>query len=567
MKKLSFKKLWIVSDKEKRARVEEFSPTETLVTGANRTGKSSFIKSIYAALGADPKKNNDKWLSAEPKLLMEFEINSEINYTLRIGNNVAFFDSNRQLTARHYGVTKAAISWAKLLDVEIQFPGKNGLINPWPVALFLPFYIDQDTGLNDTWSSFLGLEAYSNHKDTIVEFHTGIKPKDYYVAKAKRDEFSSQHAEKTKEREHIDFAEKKLGMLTIDNDLRFSVDGFEEEINRYLILQNSFNEKREKVRLEIRELQGKRTALLQERQIAAATLKELEADVAYLNKIDTSELICPTCNTVHNVSFANTLRLNGDAETCRDYLADTDEGIRKVTTSIEKKTNSIRTFDSEIEEINQILSKKRGELSLRSLLEHESSRIASSKLHEEKEKIDIDIGIINQSIKIFEKAMKEAQSKELRAEILDYYQTKLRSFCNKLNISAPPENIFLKIRPLIDDTGSEFPRLVLAYHYAILHVVAKYTSAIFAPIVFDTAQHQDQDDENINAMIRFAFEQRPAGTQFIFGGVGTYDFEFNGRTINTINKGQLLDDEVYDLCKEQIAPFVQQFLAADLIEK
>jgi hypothetical protein len=261
------------------------------------------------------------------------------------------------------------------------------------------------------------------------------------------------------------------------------------------------------------------------------------------------------------------LRLNGDAETCRDYLADTDEGIRKVTTSIEKKTNSIRTFDSEIEEINQILSKKRGELSLRSLLEHESSRIASSKLHEEKEKIDIDIGIINQSIKIFEKAMKEAQSKELRAEILDYYQTKLRSFCNKLNISAPPENIFLKIRPLIDDTGSEFPRLVLAYHYAILHVVAKYTSAIFAPIVFDTAQHQDQDDENINAMIRFAFEQRPAGTQFIFGGVGTYDFEFNGRTINTINKGQLLDDEVYDLCKEQIAPFVQQFLAADLIEK
>lgn len=563
MKKLSFKKLWIVSDKEKRARTEEFSDKETLVTGANRTGKSSFIKSIYASLGADPKKNNSKWLGAEPKLLMEFEVDGETNYTLRVGNNIAFFDANRQLRARHHGVTKAAISWAELLDVKVQFPGKNGLINPWPAALFLPFYIDQDTGLNDTWASFQGLEAYSRPKDTFVEFHTGLKPKAYYIAKAKKDEATSRHLDKGKEREHLDFASKRLEALTVDNDFQFSIEGFEREIERFLVLQNGFNEKREKVRLEIRNLQGKRTALLQERQLAAATLKELEADVAYLKKIDTSELVCPTCNTVHEVSFANALRLSGDAETCRDYLADTDEEIRKVTKSLEDKKKSLRAFESEIAEIEQVLGETRGEMSLRALLERESRRIAGDKLQEEKEKIDLEIGVIGEQIKGFEKEMKEAQSKKLHDEILEYYQTKLRAFCNKLNIAAPPEKIFLKIRPAIDDTGSEFPRLVLAYHYAILHVVAKYTSAVLAPIVFDTAQHQDQDRQNINAMIRFAFEERPEGTQFVFGGVETYDFDFEGHTINTTNKGRLLNEESYDECREQIAPFVEQFLAAD----
>ena len=563
MKKLSFKRLWIVSDKEKRARTEEFSDEETLVIGANRTGKSSFIKSIYASLGADPKKNNDKWLGSEPKLLMKFEVDGETNYTLRVGNNIAFFDSNRQMRARHHGITKAAISWTELLDVKVQFPGKRGLINPWPAALFFPFYIDQDTGLNDTWSSFYGLEAYTNPKDTFVDFHTGLKPKAYYIAKAKKDEAMSRQSDKSKEREHLEFAGKKLEVLTVDNDLEFSVEGFEREIERYLTLQNGFNEKREKVRLEIRELQGKRTSLLQERELAAATLKELEADVAYLKKIDTSELVCPTCNTVHEVSFANALRLSGDAETCRDYLAHTDEEVRKTTEKLQDKKVSLRAFEAEIAEIEQILGEKRGEMSLRTLLEHESRRIAGDKLHQEKAKIDAEIGEIDEQIKEFGKEMKEAQSKELRDEILEYYQTKLRAFSSLLNIAAPPEKIFLKIRPVIEDTGSEFPRLVLAYHYAILHVVAKYSSAVIAPIVFDTAQHQDQDRENINAMIRFAFEQRPEGTQFVFGGVETYDFEFKGHTINTKDKGRLLSEDCYDECKKQISPFVEQFLAAD----
>ena len=563
MKKLSFKKLWIVSDKEKKARAEFFSEKETLVTGANRTGKSSFIKSIYASLGADPKKNNDKWLGAEPKLLMEFNIEGETHYCLRVGNNIAFFDANRKMRARHYGVTKAAVSWAELLDVKVQFPGKSGLINPWPATLFLPFYIDQDTGLNDTWSSFSGLEAYSNAKDTLVEFHTGIKPKAYYIAKAKKDEAMSRRSDKEKEREHLEFAGKRLEALTIDNDLQFSVDGFERQIEHYLVLQNMFNEKREKVRLEIRDLQGQHTALHQERQLAAATLKELEADVAYLKKIDTRELVCPTCNTVHEVSFANTLRLSGDAETCRGYLTNTEEKIRDIVKKIDAKKQSFRAFETEIEAIERVLSEKRGGLSLRTLLEHESRRIAGDKLQEETDKINSEIYAIDKQVSGFEGEMKNAQSKELKEEVLEYYQTKLRAFCEKLNITAPPEKIFTKIRPTIDDTGSEFPRLILAYHYAILHVVAKYTSAVIAPIVFDTAQHQDQDRANINAMIRFAFEQRPAETQFIFGGVETYDFVFKGHTINTTNKGCLLNEDDYEECKEQIAPFLQQFLAAE----
>ena len=162
MKRLKFKKLWIVSDKEKSARVESLDQLETVVTshGVNRTGKSSFIKSLYAALGADPKKNNKDWEDLEVKLLLEFSLESTTYYSLRVGRNIAIFDSSKELVAAHYGISKSAETWATLLDAKIQFPGQSGgLVDPFPAAFFMPFYIDQDTGLNETWDSFQGLNA------------------------------------------------------------------------------------------------------------------------------------------------------------------------------------------------------------------------------------------------------------------------------------------------------------------------------------------------------------------------------------------------------------------------
>lgn len=565
MKKLNFKKLWIVSDREKSARIESLDSPEVVVTshGVNRTGKSSFIKSLYAALGADPKKKNSSWEELETKILLEFTVDEISFFSLRVGRNIAFFDGGGEMISAHYGITKTSEFWANTFDANIQFPGvRGGLVSPMPAAWFMPFYIDQDTGLNDTWASFDGLNAYKDHKNTLIDFHSGSLPKEYYLAKAEKDIANSKLAEPKREREHLVFAQNKLKALTLDSDLSFDPKAFEAEIARYLEKQNQFNELREKVRLEIRELQGVRSRLVQESKLAASTLKELDADVAYLKKIDTSEITCPTCNTVHETSFANTLRLTGDAETCRSYLAATREELRKISKKIDKKSKEIGAHEQAASEISAILGERRGKLTLRKMLEHESRRIAGVNLDDEKRKIDVVVGGLEENIRAAAKKMRENNSAERKAEILEFYQGKLRAFCSDLNLPSPPEKTFLKLRPVIDSTGSDLPRLILAYHYAILHTISNFTTSIMAPIVFDTAQHQDQDDTNINAMIKFAFEKRPEGTQFIFGTVGLHDYQYSGSTVVSQEKAHLLSKTDYVQAHQEIAPFMGQLMAS-----
>jgi len=564
MRKLNFKKLWIVSDQEKSARVESLDSSELVVTsqGLNRTGKSSFIKSIYAALGADPKKNNASWESLETKLLLEFAIDGKSYFSLRVGNNIAFFDSTKNLISVNYGITKSADTWGKLLKAPVKFPSHHGnLISAMPAAIFMPFYIDQDTGLNETWDSFDGLGAYKSYKDTIIDFHTGIRPKEYYQSKAQKEAANKIRKELELERQHLQFAQNKLEAHTLDTDMGFDATAFEHEVGKYLEKQTQFNEIRERVRMDIRDLQGRRNQLLQEKKLALSTLTELEADITYLKKLDTSELVCPTCNAKHEASFANTLRLTGDAETCRLYLSSTIHELEKISVRIEKKTQSLRVHEAQIADINNILGEKRGALTLRNMLEHESRRIAGRSLDVEKNKIDIKIGGVDEDIRDAESDMKKHSSRGRKSEILDFYQTKLRAFCNDLNIPSPPENMFLKIRPVVNDTGSDLPRLILAYQYAVLHTISEYSSAVTAPIVFDTAQHQDQDDTNINAIIKFAFEKRPAGSQFIFGTVSLHDYSYSGDIILANTKRNLLKKDSYVTARAEMEPFVEALFA------
>lgn len=564
MKKLSFKRLLIVSDKEKIAREERLETDEIVVTsqGVNRTGKSSFIKSLYAALGADPQRKNAKWEELQVKLLLEFSIDNISYFALRVGRHLAFFDANQSLIASYNGVTKASEFWGKVFDAEISLPGARGdLIPPMPAAWFMPFYIDQDTGLSDTWSSFDGLAAYKSYKTTLVDFHSGAKPKEYYLAQAQKSASANELKERENEHAHLAFAQSKLGGRTIDSDISFNPVDFESQIADFLRQQNAFNKLREGVRQEIYALQGERRKLAQETSLAAATLKELDADVAYLQKIDTSEIVCPTCNTVHETSFANTLRLSADAETCRDYLIRTKEQITKVDANIEKKSQTLRRYDAEIESIQDILNERRGELSLRSLLEHESRKIAGETLEAEKRSIEGEIGRIGLAISEVEKSMRKISGTKRRKEIIDFYQKKLIEFCQDLNLPSPTVKALSSLRPALDDTGSDLPRLILAYHYAILHTICEFSSSVVAPIVFDTAQHQDQDNTNLNAIIRFAFEKRPKGTQFIFGTVELHDYDFNGRVILSPNERSLLSEKAYPDAVSVIAPFVTAWMS------
>ncbi|WP_310620703.1 hypothetical protein [Flexibacterium corallicola] len=164
----------------------------TAVVADNEFGKSSLVKSLYATLGADPHKLPESWKNANVASLLGFSLDEDDYFMLRYGPMFALFDANKKPLWAVNGVTKGlAPKLSQLLDFDIEITTKQGgIVAPVPALCFMPFYIDQDIGWTDSWTSFSGTGFIKDYKNIVADFHTGMRPKEYYQAKAKKDEAS-----------------------------------------------------------------------------------------------------------------------------------------------------------------------------------------------------------------------------------------------------------------------------------------------------------------------------------------------------------------------------------------
>jgi hypothetical protein len=157
--------------------------------------------------------------------------------------------------------------------------------------------------------------------------------------------------------------------------------------------------------------------------------------------------------------------------------------------------------------------------------------------------------------------MRELLKKPIKDKIVKFYAEKLRAFCGELGIGLPEDAITTKVRPVISETGSVKPRLMLAYYYAILHTINEFSSACFCPIVVDTPLQQDPDPENARRMVKFAVTQKPADSQLVLATGSLHGVEVNGTLIEPAEKNALLSESQFDEVYSEVMPFVNASLA------
>src|SRR5437773_1792383 len=95
---------------------------------------------------------------------------------------------------------------------------------------------------------------------------------------------------------------------------------------------------------------------------------------------------------------------------------------------------------------------------------------------------------------------------------LKYAGTSRRStfkFLQKLEVPNLTEKNYKAIDSNIRETGSDLPRALLAYYYAFIHTMKRYSTSAFCPIVVDTPVQQDQDHTNAARMISFCLGETP----------------------------------------------------------
>jgi DNA repair exonuclease SbcCD ATPase subunit len=295
MRNLKLQKLYLLSRLEGKARTETFDTDVTVVFGANETGKSVLLKSIYATFGADPQVVNPKWQQASVATLLEFSIDDDHYTIVREGNQIGLFDDEGAMLWTGTSLTKeVGPKIAELLDFKIQLATRNGdLITPPTQFAFLPFYQDQDRGWNDKWESFKGLAMLSGYRASILEYHTGIKPKEYYVAQADKAVAVQNQNELKAERRALDRASERLQADRPALSVTFNPELFANQIDQLLGELNELRAVYDGVRKKLSELQSRRAVLVEEIQIAGAALGELDADFKFLQGIDETEVICP----------------------------------------------------------------------------------------------------------------------------------------------------------------------------------------------------------------------------------------------------------------------------------
>ena len=184
MKKLRFHELLLLSRSEQRARREPFHPRATVIRGSNGTGKSSLVKSIYWAMGAEPATVHPRWKDANVTASLRFSLDDVGYRMIRFSDRLTLFDSDDRLIRVFADIsTDAANFFADFFDFHLLLNARGNDMQATPAFLFLPFYLDQDGGWTKPHASFANLQQFASPRKDMLAFHCGIRPSAYYIAK------------------------------------------------------------------------------------------------------------------------------------------------------------------------------------------------------------------------------------------------------------------------------------------------------------------------------------------------------------------------------------------------
>lgn len=558
MKRLKFLELWLLSTNEGRARNEKIDDV-TAVVAPNEFGKSSLVKSLYWTLGAEPRKVPEEWTAAQVVSLLHFSIDSKTFYMLRYGPLFSLFDGNRKLLWSVSGVTKGlSPALSELLDFNMEVLAKKGseVLSPSPAMCFMPFYIDQDRGWIESWESFVGMEWVTTTKDDIANFHTGIRPKEYYAAKAERAEASLEKSVAKQDRDALSRAETRIRDKRTTIGVAFDPLAFSDRIDALLIEQNALQKTFDDAKIKVGDLQSLRAMAFEEMEVAKRVMGELEADAKFLETIDDPDIRCPTCNTVHRNDFGSRYGLLNDVEACRTIYGESLKRVSEYDSRIRKELRDVKGIEEGVARINDLLAATRGDIKLEDMLRDESERLMDQAFAAEGGVLDQLIGEIERRIDAAQATMKEFDKAKHKKAIKDFYSVRMRKFCAELKVTRAPDVVYSKIRPVIKESGSSQARLFLAYYYAILHTIAEFSTAFFGPIVIDTPKQQDPDDDNAHAMIQFCIEHRPKDAQIVLASGSVHGVKIPGRIIEPNEKFFVLRKEQFDDVNKFMKPFI-----------
>lgn len=558
------KKLKIISLKENRARIIDFDERVTLIisqnedgTSLNRTGKSMILKSIYFSLGAELSSYPTNWKELDILTVLEFRYNNENYIIYRRRNYFLLKKSNGEL--KHFSsISKLKDFYVDFFNFQIKLANKTTTSHLYPGAIFLPFYIDQDRGWFGKWESFKDNTFYKNWRKEILLFHAGMKPNRHYEILEEQSKIIETN---TKSNEKLvtlrNIFEEQFNNYKDVLDINIDIASFDNEIEKLLTLLDSKLNEKNNYRVNLLKLNNKAYEYKINYQNAIKALEDLEEDANYMNEVVNFEDIeCPTCGTRHKNNIINKFQMYTEIEESRN-LVNYFQNLQ--IENSEKIVNTKKEFDKikvEINEIEKILNSEREKVTFKDVLKSEGARELLEKVENQIKMVEKDIEIHEGKLSLLTK--EKTKITKSNSDLKKEYNDIVKQYIFELDVKDVDIKKVRNIGDTIESTGVDTPRLILAEHFAHYDMIKKYSSSVVCPMVIDTPLQQEPGSVNISKIIKFLLNERYSDSQLIVASTEIHDFKFDGKIIRLIDERNLLGNEHYELCIEEIDFFLSR---------
>jgi hypothetical protein len=428
-----------------------------------------------------------------------------------------------------------------------------------PAYLLLPYYIDQDKSWNDNWNAFEFLGQYENWRGAVIEYHTGLKPNEFYVAKTEFDKLKDITEEKLKEiktmKGLLDNVNKTIAIV----DFTVDINVFKQEVEELIKLSSDLQKNQSQYKSSLSNLYSQKINLENQQKVVISVLGEIKKDLRYVTDQLDENVECPTCGAHYTNSFKERFAIAEDEHKCFELSQTLDNETKKITEKIKKEKEKLHSIENEIAKIQKTLSAKQGQIVLRDIIENEGKKQMKSIFESRIEEMNKEHYELIKQLSELDTKIKSFADKDRREAIISDYRKLMKKYLFELSVSLT-EKDYEKIDCRIGGLGSAKPRGLLAYYYSILHVIKKYGSSAYCPIIIDEPDQQGQDDINMPNMLNFIYNNKPENTQLILGLQDTMDIEFEGSVIEIKDKFSILTEEDFEDVKDEISPLINMVL-------
>lgn len=510
--------LWLVSEKEERARKVSFSPNHNLLAGENETGKSRILKHLVWALGCEPTaRGAGNW---DSNILASVDLSiDEKRYTfMRRGKQRAAFDSSGKLLIG----TENNSSWAEFFADKFEFhlklqrhqEGEFALAGPEYAVL--PFYIDQEGGWGKKWTNFTRLTQFARWEKPVFESFTGLRPQRYFDAQLTRDELAYQlkDARVQAKVQAKAYAEVKAMLPTTDAKLDEAL--FAQELKEMSAKVTELGKEEDKVRIELFEV----TQQLQERttelQMVMRAEQDLVADLAYLTKIpDNGKLACPTCGQEHGVTFRARLALASDAKDAHHLVLKVRDQLESLRGREAKLRIQLKNVSRQMEQLRLSMERHKEESGISDIVIVKSLDTIARAYNNARRDLQGKIDELEESKQALQEELSALTDEKQVKEVRQAFKEAIKSHADRLGIAnAEIKGITIGARPAMG-AGSSGPRIYLAMHLALIEINSRYTSGPRFPFIVDTPRQQGLDDKNTAKLLNAIYNHATAHQIFV----------------------------------------------------